>query len=278
MFKTTLRTLAALATLTALVGVTGCSKHPDQSLKPFDEDITQQQADAVAEHAGETFHDAGSLFLARGVLMGGFYRPGMAARPVARRSRGTVRTDAAWFDYQLTCWDANGRVIDWETSSNEEIARLKMDWSLHVDAGADAGLGTGQRDSILLGFQGAYDVTGLQAASANFDLNGTANDTLFFEVYSSEGHAVSHGTWACGDDHVVLGKDSARQPYPLSGTTRFSVDETWSTTSRTGSDSGSTRCAVTVRYDGTRYADMLVGRTHHYRLDLDTGEVTAIVS
>lgn len=252
--------------LTMLLVVAGCGKNV---VDPPPPPLTQEQADSMATRAGDELVRAAVIDQARGLLV-----PLAAAERRPRvANRGAVSQDSSRFDYQITCYGLDGREVDWATTSVDSIDRLVLRWEYYVHT---EGQESGWTWRWHWQSRGGFDFRGFSSASAEYRLDGVSRDSVdyawLWESASSDGRGRSETSY----HGVRLGKDYFQQRYPLGGRVAFQMDAHWKSRGPEGNRQEDLSADVEVRYNGSRYAELIVVGIYHYRLDLDTGEATPL--
>lgn len=173
-------------------------------------------------------------------------------------------------------WEVSAHVYD--AGGNEQLVpdsvttyRMNLASWLH-------GAWSDEVGSVLLGSRSLLDVRGLGSSWDSLSTNGSRSDTLDMSVQTDTLSAHYRSLCSGTMEDVIRNKPLESHPYPASGSIRWSVSLDKEITSGTGSENVHWRATATVRFDGTHLARLVVNGVHTFLIDLDTGEVTPVVS
>jgi hypothetical protein len=127
-----------------------------------------------------------------------------------------------------------------------------------------------------VGTDRTLDVLGLLPAETEITVDGAVLDTAACAFQASDGlSARSVRMEGAGSlEDVRLLKDSGANPYPLSGTARWSLRVDVSKRDGDQTEEAHYEVSVVVRFNGTAHPTIEVAGQYRYRMDLETGAVT----
>jgi len=271
MFRKTPFAWQVPATCLALFLACGCGKNPTApTVVPGEKTLTDVQAREVAQSVGQTYAGASALDFARALFLPA-HKPalnGLSSDRPARAARLTAEGDD--FAYEIDAFDAQGNPVPWETTDWSLIERVVMRWNLAWDVPPDA------QGSFSHGhFRGTYDITGLSPAASELRFSGSAADTLAYRFVWTGYDVSAHATWDEHDDRVRWSKDYVSNPYPLSGTETFRVDQHGVAIVGSDRETEDLTADVQLTFNGGVWADLTIDHRFNYKLNLDTGEVVS---
>lgn len=262
--------------MAATAGVLGGCGNSSTSPEPAS--LGREEAVALAEHLGSYL--AGQTPEERVLYLA--WSHGKSASRSAAKDDGD---DWLW-DYDITCYDAAGQVMDWDSADWTEIARMVVQWNQHYRLGVD----DGNQDWIwyLAGAgHGSYELGGIDDASAVTTLNGAAVDssTYHYRFFLSEGaydwDCAGQSNWSENHQNVRwrnnYAYDDTSAVYPLDGVSTYAVHDRWTShwhdANGIADESEDVSGTVRIAYNGTRYVPVTVDDRYEFTLDLDTGEI-----
>src|SRR5262245_42205638 len=259
--------IASLALAVALLGtLAGCGKSAAPTAPvPDSGNVSGPSAQTEARQVAQQSATMAVAYLARAKSLLTLVRvPG--ARPAAERPFKDLATasDSISFTYSFQGYDIKGNPIDWARQGNL-LASLAMDFRWYLESNSDS-----------LTFQ--YDVRshgrvdGLEAAATQFVANGT--DTLFATSNACfSGYHVVSDCVATSQVTNLTWEKSGAPAYAVAGAFAEHWQGAYEYWYGAQHGTGIIDFAVTITFNGTRYASMQVG-AYTFTLDLETGAVS----
>lgn len=193
--------------------------------------------------------------------------PLRAARPALLDT--TITGDGIVWQVSAHAYDAAGN----EQAIPDSVTTYRVNLASWLHGAWSDPLG-----NVTLGSRSLLDVRGLGTTWDSTSTNGSRSDSLEMSVATDtlNAHYRSLCTGTLVD--VIRDKPFAMHPYPASGAIHWSVSLDKDVTSGSGSEHVHWQATATVRFDGTHVARLVVNGVHTFLVDLDTGEVTPVVS
>jgi len=132
---------------------------------------------------------------------------------------------------------------------------------------------TGPNGAATLKSGGVLDMSGINADASQLTTDATRIDTLSWTAIGPDG-SISTLTHCTGTLADVVEAKPVDQHYPASGTGTWDLDVDRQIESYGSSISEHFVAHVVVTFNGTHRVPLVVNGTHHFLLDLDTGQVT----
>lgn len=257
------RVLALPATLLILSPILGgCGKSAAPTAARPSDSMSQQTADDLALHFASTLSKGGVPLNQAGATTLQAVALGRVALP--RSGAPLSATDEAGFSWSLSVrfFDADG---------DEQPLFVPGSTSRLSLVGRAHGSVSSSRHQASVGIYRALDVDGLLPDVTTLEVDGAARDTADCAFAAHEDQAArEYHLLADGSLTDVRSlKDTAVNPYPLSGTARWQVRAD----AVEGDHQAHYRATVVVTFNGTRYPMIEVDETYDYTFDLETGEI-----
>jgi len=132
---------------------------------------------------------------------------------------------------------------------------------------------TGPNGTATLKSGGILGMLGINADASQLTTDATRIDTLSWTAIGPNG-SISTLTYCTGTLADVVEAKPVDQHYPASGTGTWDLDVDRQIESYGSSISEHFVAHVVVTFNGTHLVPLVVNGTHHFMLDLDTGQVT----
>lgn len=129
-----------------------------------------------------------------------------------------------------------------------------------------------------IGSRSTLDLRGVGARWDSTSTNGSRSDTLQYALAADSVSASYRSLGSASLVNVIRQKPLDANPYPLSGAVNWQLQIDASRVSPTHSEEQHWIATAVVTFDGTHLARLVINGTHVFTLDLDTGEVTPVVS
>ena len=228
----------------------------------------QQAADDIAVEVGASASADRGGFLTE--IEGTGAAVPVAARPATIEGLAAAETTFARGPFTITLdrtfYDIDGNALQqWDPSA------VRAEFPSWV-----RGAATGVRYQATVGRAGVLSVSGLAAAMDTLVFDGTATDTTDARFTSLDGvrtvdvHVLATRVPA----GVRVLKNRTVNPWPLSGTVTWNVAVDKYAIGPQGGIEARYTAVVVVTFDGTPSADASVNGRYHYRINLQSGDVS----
>lgn len=265
----------ATAALVAAFLVAGCSNNNNPTAPTTG--VSQANADDLALQAAGVLGSGAAVDLGASATSGGatgsaapsLYRDGvvrMAGRAAAAETTFTI--GSVTYTLTRTFYDAaNNPLPGYDTTAVRLVVTSRATGEVQT-----------LRYQAMIGHEGSWEVTGLEAAQDTLGLQGACADTAQAQFTSLDLTRTRYFRWISSltVSDVRLLKNRSVNPYPLSGTATFTVDAVRYRTNAYTDVDATLNGTVVVTFNGTAQPDVVVNGTFHYKFDLATGAVVRI--
>lgn len=256
-----LRASAAWLGLAGLLALSGCSDNPTSP----ESTLTQQDADLIAAQLATSLSSSdGGAMVEIDAARDRAVSPAAGGFPTTASAETTFWSGDVNYTLTVTFYDAGGTELPgWDPTA------VRMAVSARA-----TGTFTSPQCTTSVAHSALHDVTGIEQTSDRLTFTGDAQDTLEADFTDLEPSSIETLDWRSATDweDVVALKNTSANPYPLSGRLVWTAVADALFQPRLGQQVlAHHEVTAWVTFNGTRYPEIVVDGTYHYRADLETG-------